>query len=319
MKEGAGSMIKAFFNVCLITISLFFTVPCYAQQQPMFTQYMFNGLVLNPAYAGSQETFTATALLRKQWVGIEDAPQTQTFSAHSPLDNLRNNRRPDSKVSLGLTLFNDRIAITDQTSVLASYAYRLKLKNNANLSLGLQAGFSQFRIKYSQLALDDPSFSIGDIAEWQPDFGAGVYYQAERFYTGFSAPQMLRTNRNQNHSSRSVVPHYFLTMGYVFDRGHAFKLKPNVLIKSIKGNLFQLDINCNFFLYEIVNLGISWRSFESVGSMIQFQVHQRFVIGYAYDIPYGSELSRLSNGSHEIMVNYSVPNKKQRTVSPRFF
>ena len=106
-------MVQRVFKYCLLSAIVFITVLGHAQQQPLYTQYMFNGLVLNPAYAGSQETFTATALFRTQWAGIEDSPQTQTVSAHSPLDKLRNKRRPDSKVSVGLTLFNDRIAITD--------------------------------------------------------------------------------------------------------------------------------------------------------------------------------------------------------------
>ncbi len=312
-------MVQTVIKYCLLKAIVFITVLGHAQQQPMYTQYMFNGLVLNPAYAGSQETFTATALFRTQWAGIEDSPQTQTVSAHSPLDKLRNKRRPDSKVSVGLTLFNDRIAITDQTGMMASYAYRLTLKSNVSLSLGLQAGFSQFRIRYSQLMLDDPSFSKGDITEWKPDFGAGVYFQAERFSAGFSSPQMVRPTIGQYETSLQVVPHYFLTLGYIFNIGYAAKLKPNVLVKSVQGNHLQLDLNCNFFLNEVVSLGISWRSLESIGTLIQIQIHKRFAIGYAFDVPYRNELSKIANGSHEFMVNYHVPNKKKRTINPRFF
>src|SRR5688500_16797755 len=153
-------MMKTACKYGFIPLMVFTAVLCRGQQQPMFTQYMFNGLVLNPAYAGAQESFTATAILRKQWVGIEDAPQTQTFSAHSPLDDLRKIKGSGSPVSLGLTIFHDNIAITGQTGLLASYAYRLRFVNNASLSFGLQAGFSQFSIRYSELGLDDPSFSM---------------------------------------------------------------------------------------------------------------------------------------------------------------
>lgn len=303
----------------LVPLMVLTAVLCRGQQQPMFTQYMFSGLVLNPAYAGSQETFTATAILRKQWVGIEGAPQTQVFAAHSPLDDLRKIKGSGSPVSLGLTIFHDNIAITGQTGLLASYAYRIKFPDNTSLSFGLQAGFSQFRIRYSELGLDDPSFSMGNITEWQPDFGAGVYYQTSRFYSGFSAPQMLRPKNTLTHSSITLSPHYFLSMGYIFDINRNLKLKPNVLVKNFSGDLFQLDLNCNLFLKEILNLGLSWRSFESISTLLQFQVHQRFALGYAYDIPYGKEFSSISNGSHEIMVNYRVPKKKFRTVNPRFF
>ena len=281
---------------------------------------MFNGLVLNPAYAGSQETFTATAMLRKQWVGIEGAPQTQTFSAHSPLDELRRTKRPVSPVSLGLILFHDQIAITGQTGLLASYAYRLLLINGGSLSFGLQGGFSQLRIRYSELELDgDPSFAGGDMTHWQPDFGAGIYYQSDRFYTGFSVPQMLRSRIYVDRNTLSMAPHYFLSAGYVFDVNPTMKLKPSVLIKNFSGDVFQFDLNCNVFLNEILNVGISWRSFESVGTMLQFQVHARFSLGYSFDIPYGNQFSTLTSGSHEIMVNYRVPKKKIRTINPRFF
>jgi type IX secretion system PorP/SprF family membrane protein len=305
---------------CVVVFSVVFSAfYCHAQQQPMFTQYMFNGLVLNPAYAGAQETFTATAVMRKQWAGIQDAPETQTFSAHSPIDDLRTAKASGSPVSLGLTLFHDRIAITGQTGLLASYAYRLELANGATVSFGLQGGFSQLRIRYSELELDDPSFAVGDITQWQPDFGAGVYYKSDRFYTGLSAPQMLRTRIAPDHSSLSVAPHYFLTMGYIFDINPTVKVKPNVLVKNFQGELFQFDINCNVYLRDMLHVGVSWRSFESIGALMQLQVHPRFAVGYAYDIPFGSEFSRMSNGSHEMMVNYTVPRKKIRTINPRYF
>jgi type IX secretion system PorP/SprF family membrane protein len=312
-------MMKAACRYCLFTVLIHSVVLCHGQQQPMYTQYMFNGLVLNPAYAGSQETFSATAIMRKQWVGIDGSPETQTFSANSPLDDLRNKRRPGSHVSLGLTLFRDRIAITSQTGFLASYAYKLRLANNSFLSFGLQGGFSQFRIQYSDLNLNDPWFGTGDITEWHPDFGAGAYYQTASFYAGLSAPQMLRPKIKGNQSLLALSPHYFFTMGYLLHINRSVKLKPSVLIKKFTGNIYQFDINCNLFLNETLNLGLSWRSFESLGTLIQFQLHPRFGFGYAYDIPYGNEISRLSNGSHEIMVNYRVPKKKIRTINPRFF
>jgi type IX secretion system PorP/SprF family membrane protein len=280
---------------------------------------MFNGLVINPAYAGSQETFTASAIFRKQWVGINDAPQTQTFSAHSPLDKLRYRKRPGSKVSLGLTLFNDRIAITNQTGLFVVYAYRLKLANNANLSMGIQAGLSQFRVKYSELSLNDPSFLTGDISEWAPDFGGGLYYHTQRFYAGLSVPHLLHKYHDQRKSSLTTVPQYFMTMGYVFDVSESIKIKPSYLIKRIRGNPLQLDVNCNVFLSRILEVGLSWRSFESISSMIQLQLNSRFSIGYAYDLPAGSELSRMSTGSHEMMLSYRTPQKKVRTVNPRYF
>lgn len=303
---------------CIIFLLILSAGLCHAQQQPMYTQYMFNGLVLNPAYAGSAETFTATALFRKQWVGMTGAPETQTFSAHSPVDDLVNRRRPGSPVSLGVTVFHDRIAITGQTGLLAAYAYRLRTGRNSTLSLGLQGGFSHYRIQYSDLELDDPSFSTGDVIEWQPEFGAGVYFKTARFYAGMSLPQMLRPAIERDKTNISLAPHLFLSTGYVFDAGPDVKIKPNALVKTSKGAI-QFDLNCNVFLKEIINFGVSWRSEESVSSLVQLQLNPRFAVGYAYDLGYGSEFSRLSNGSHEMMVSYRVPKKNIRTINPRFF
>lgn len=284
----------------------------------MYTQYMFNGLLINPAYAGAQETFVATAMSRKQWAGIEGAPETQAFSAHSPLDNLRTRRRPGSRVSLGVILFHDRIAITSETGLLVSYAYRLRLQNNGYLSFGMQGGVSQFRMRYSELELDDPQFSGGDVSEWKPEFGAGLYYRSERFYAGMSAPQLIWHRIPRNENGFPLSPHYFFTTGYVLDINPTVKLKPSVLLKSFSG-IFQLDVNCNVFLNELVNAGLSWRSSESVAALIQLQAHPRFAFGYSFDIPYRNGISRLSNGSHEFIVNYRVPRKRIRTINPRYF
>lgn len=291
-----------------------------AQQQPMYTQYMFNGLVLNPAYAGAQETFSATALARKQWVGMDGAPQTLTFSAHSPLDNLRtgSRKRPGSPVSVGVTLFCDRIAVTGQTGLIGTYAYKIAIGRLSSLSLGLQGGFSHYRIAYSELSLDDPAFALGDIVSWQPEFGAGVYYRGERLYAGLSAPQMLRPLIEVDNKTTSISPHFFLTTGYVFDISRSVKLKPNLLLKH-SDKIYQLDLNCNVFLNEILNLGISWRSAESLSSLVQVQFNSHLGLGYAYDFGYGSEISRISSGSHEFMINYTVPRKNIRTINPRFF
>lgn len=300
----------------LATVS---AVSTYAQQQPMFTQYMFNGLVLNPAYAGAQETFTATAMMRRQWSGIAGAPQTQTFSAHSPLDNMRPARRAGSPVSVGLVLFHDQIAITSQTGLMGAYAYRIKFSNVSNLSMGLQAGVSHYSIRYSDLELDDPAFAMGDAIHWQAEFGAGVYYRYRNFFSGVSAPQMLRPRDAANSYAVTLAPHLFLSMGYVFDVSASVKVKPHILIKSYRGVLNQVDLNCNAFMNEVITLGLSWRSLESLSALFQLQVNPKFAVGYAYDHPYNGELAVMSNGSHEIMVSYTVPRKNITSINPRFF
>jgi type IX secretion system PorP/SprF family membrane protein len=306
-------------NFCAIFLFASIATICRAQQQPLFTQYMFNGLVLNPAYAGAQETFVATALVRNQWTGMEGAPHTQTFSAHTPVDMLRHHRRQRSPVSVGLTLFNDRIAITNQTGLIASYAYRIDVARNAWLSFGLQGGVNCFRVQYSKLELDDPAFAIGDVMEWQPDFGAGAYFQSTNFYAGISSPRMLRPRIEADGTELGVAPHYFVTTGYVIDLTRDVKLKPNILLKHSGGNINQVDVNCNVYFHEALNVGVSWRTAESVGAMIQLQINPKIGFGYAHDFGLGNAISRMSSGSHEFMVNYRVPRKHIRTINPRFF
>jgi type IX secretion system PorP/SprF family membrane protein len=310
---------KNIVQLALIVTAMTIANLCSAQQQPMYTQYMFNGLAINPAYAGAHESFEANALYRKQWVGIDDAPQTQSFSMHTPLDRFRTRKRPGSKVSIGMMVFNDRIAITNQNGFFGVYAYRLSLSNRATLSLGIQAGVSQMQIKYSALALDDPSFSIGDIMEWVPNFGGGLFYATKQFYAGLSTPHILQRRWDDIGAKTAIQPQWFLSTGYVIPLQQSMKLKPNLLVKSIKGNPAQLDLNCNLFLSDAVEAGVSWRSFESFAGMVRIAMNRSFTVGYAYDIPSGSDLSTRSNGSHEFMVSYHQPLKKVRGVNPRYF
>ena len=310
---------KVIRHVMVQLLAIAFAVYSYGQQQPMFTQYMFNGLVLNPAYAGAQETFAATAIMRRQWAGVPGAPQTQTFSAHSPIDKLRAARRAGSPISIGATLFHDQIAITSQTGLLTAYAYRIRFTRESSLSMGLQAGVSQYRIRYSDLELDDPAFAMGDATQWQAEFGAGIYYRHRRFFSGLSAPQMLRPKDIGNASALAFAPHIFLTMGYVFDVNASLKLKPHILLKNYNGELSQVDINCNAFVNDALTLGLSWRSLESISALFQLQLNPKFAVGYAYDYPYSRDLTVMSNGSHEIMASYTVPRKKITSINPRFF
>lgn len=310
---------KYIVQLALIAILMTIVSLCSAQQQPMYTQYMFNGLAINPAYAGTRESFEANALYRKQWVGINDAPQTQSFSMHSPLDRFRMRKRPGSRVSVGVMIFNDRIAITNQTGLFGVYAYRLTLSNRATLSMGVQAGISQTQVKFSQLGLDDPSFLIGDISEMVPNFGGGLFYATKQFYTGFSAPHMLQRQWDNAGAKTSLQPQWFISSGYIIPLESNMKLKPNLLVKSIKGNPVQLDLNCNLFLSDGVEAGVSWRSLESFAGMIRIAMNQNFTMGYSYDLPAGSDLSTQSNGSHEVMISYRKPLKKFRSINPRYF
>ncbi len=293
----------------LITLSL----SASAQQQVMFTQYMFNGLAINPAYAGSHKTISLTALAREQWTGIDGAPSTQTFSIHSPIKKQR--------TSIGLLRLHDQIGVTEQTGAYASYAYRIPITEHGSLSFGLQGGVSYFDARFSDINLSDPTFANGDVQESQPNVGFGLYYNTDRFYVGASVPQLIETefDRGNDDSDSKLVRHYFVTAGYIFDLSHNLKLKPNGLIKYVDGAPMEIDLNANLLINEIIWVGLSWRSFDSIDGILQLQVTEKLQVGYAYDFATDSDLRRVNGGSHEVSLNYRFSFSKSKVITPRYF
>lgn len=284
-----------------------------AQQQVMFTQYMFNGLALNPAYAGSHESVSMTALVREQWSGLDGAPSTQTFSIHSPIKN--------HKSALGLLILNDKIGVTNQTGVFASYAYHLPFANGAKLSLGLQAGATYYDADFLDLGLSQNDAFNRNITEWQPNFGFGAYYYTDRFYLGVSVPQTLENTFDEefDDSNSELVRHYFISSGYVFDLSQDLKFKPNILVKAVNNAPVEFDLNANFLIKELIWLGVSWRSFDSFDALFQLQVSPQLQIGYAYDFATTTDLRRVNSGSHEFMVNFRFVKGREKVLTPRYF
>jgi len=300
--------IRIFFTFTfLLTISA-----TMAQQQVMFTQYMFNQTAINPAYAGSHRTLSVTALARKQWAGLEGAPSTLTLSAHSPIKNQR--------VGVGLLVVNDKIGVTSQTGLYNAYSYRIPFQNGGRLAFGLQIGFTAYNAKFSTVSDTDPTFA-GDVKEVHPNVGGGLFYNTKLFYVGFSAPQLIQNtfDRNNIDSDSKMLRHYFLTAGYVFTLNRQLKLKPSFLVKAVDGAPVQFDVNLNLLMQEVLWVGVSWRSFESVDALVQFQITEKLQFGYAYDFSTTRELSRVNSGSHEIMLNYRVLKKRQSKSIPRYF
>lgn len=304
---------KTFISAAVLFVGILLVAPCSGQQQVMFTQYMFNGLAINPAYAGSHETFSATALLREQWSGLEGAPSTQTFSIHSPVRNQR--------MGLGLLILHDKIGVTNQTGAYVSYAYKIPIVAGGTLSMGIQGGFTNFNAEFSRVSVTDPTFNAGDIVEWQPNVGGGLYYSTKRFYAGLSAPQLIETTFDHNNpdSDSKLVRHYFITAGYVWDLNENLKLKPSTLIKQVKGAPVEVDVNASLLIKEMIWVGFSWRSFESIDAILQLQVNPRLQVSYAYDFATQTSIKRVNTGSHEIMVNYRIPVFRERIVTPRYF
>jgi len=307
-KESTMNYIKKNIMYFFLLVSVY----AQGQQQVMFSQYMFNGLAINPAYAGSQESMSLTALMREQWAGLEGAPSTQTFSAHTPFEK--------KNIGVGLLFLHDKIGITDQTGVYGSYAYKIKTGKEGVLSLGLQAGFTHYAARYSEISTTDITFASGDVTEFHPNFGFGAYYSTRRFYAGFSIPQLLQTriDKNNDNSESKIVRHYFIHSGYVFDLGKDFKVKPNVLIKSVEGAPVEIDLNANFYYKDLVGLGASWRSMDAIVMIVQVQITNKLLLGYSYDFGM-TDIRRVSSGSHELSLNYRFSFTKSKIVTPRYF
>lgn len=295
----------------IIAIIMLLGGTAQAQQQVMFSQYMFNTLAINPAYAGSQESLSMTALMRNQWVGLEGAPNTQTFSAHTPFEKKR--------IGVGLLFMHDNIGVTDQTGVYGSYAYKIPF-SSGTLSLGLQAGFTHFNARYSEVSTSDPTFASGDIKEVHPNFGVGAFYATDRFYAGISAPQLVQSkfDKNNDASMAKIVRHYFMQSGYVFDLSQDLKLKPNVLVKMVGGAPVEFDVNANMYFRDLIGLGFSWRSMDAIVMLFQLQITDKLQFGYAYDFG-TTAIRQVSSGSHEFYLNYRLTWSKSKIITPRYF
>lgn len=292
-----------------------------AQQDPQYSQYMFNGLVINPAYAGSRGFFSATLLAREQWMGLEGAPSTQSFSFHGTSRNRRN--------GYGFSLVNDKIGVTNNLNLNAAYALRILLGENSAISLGLQGSMTNYRANFNDVRLDygadpqitDPAFTGNEINRWLPNAGAGVYFQTPNFYLGASTPRIIQHDLTQNNGSGSIAkqsPHYFFTTGAMFRLGDNVQLRPSVMAKYQPAAPWQFDLNVHFLFAERLWLGASYRTEDALIFMAELQITKQFRIGYAYDMT-TSELSDYNNGSHEFMLGFDFDFEKSKMVSPRYF
>lgn len=289
-----------------------------AQQDAMYSQYMFNMMGVNPAYAGSRGVLSATALYRRQWVGIDGAPETGTISFDMATRN--------KKIGLGIQAFNDRIGITRTTGFNATYAYRIRFSNEGSLAIGLQGGITNYKADLTKVDLidgGDVSFSQ-NINALLPSFGAGIYYNSDRFYAGFSIPNLVKSYlRKDVIAYRSDViakkyMHFFFIAGYVFDINEDLKLKPSTLLKIVRGAPIQLDVNANLWIHDVLSVGLSYRTGDAVSGMLEVQVNDQFRIGYAYDHPI-SNLVKYNQGTHEIMLRYEFGWERGQVISPRYF
>lgn len=305
----------------LLALLSLITLKATAQQDPHYTQYMYNMNVVNPAYAGSKESISGGLLYRQQWVGLDGAPTTGTFSVHSPVGR---------NVGLGLSAISDKIGPIEETNVYGDFSYTISLGGDRRLAFGLKTGatfqkiglFSDIGNGYTQQP-DDNAFSE-NTSNIKLNIGAGLFYHTERFYAAFSVPNMIKsrhldiTRNGDELKFGSETQHYFLTGGYVFDLSDNTKFKPSAMLKSAFNAPTSLDCSANFLLFEKYEIGATYRLGDSFGAMVNFAVTPSIRIGYAYD-RVTSEIKSTAPASHEFMLLFDLNFSKKVSVSPRFF
>ena len=289
-----------------------------AQQDPQYTQYMYNMNVVNPAYAGSRGTLSLGLLARSQWTSVDGSPKTFTFDAHAPLGK---------KVGVGLSVIADEIGPAKEQNIYADVSYTLTTSDEGRLAFGLKGGVTLLNVNLLDVVLPqtgsagDPVFDE-NINEAFPNFGAGVYYYTNKWYAGFSVPNILKSehlDKDNINTKAAEEVHYFLTGGYVFDLSSTLKFKPSLMFKGVTGAPVSIDINANFLLYDRFELGASYRVEDAVSLLFNFGVTPDFRIGYAYDYTISEFSNSQTGGSHEIILLYDIDFSKKNLKSPRFF
>ena len=312
----------------LILILLGSTYSGKAQQDPQYTQYIYNTQVVNPAYAGSRDALSFGLLGRTQWVNFDGAPQTGTFTVNSPIGALEN-------MGLGLTIVNDRLGPSVESNITIDYSYAIDISEASELSFGLKAGIDVLDVDFSLLNIAN----TGDVFEnnvdnkLQPQVGAGVYYNTDRFYAGLSVPNFLTTNHFDESQITNLINdpssfagettaaerlHYFLIAGYVFDLGSNLKFKPATLVKAVSGSPLQWDVSANFLINEKFTLGAAYRWSAAISALAGFQVSDSVFLGVAYDYT-TTDINAFSSGSYEVFLRWDIFKKPERVLTPRFF
>jgi type IX secretion system PorP/SprF family membrane protein len=287
-----------------------------AQQDPHYTQYMYNMSVMNPAYAGSKESMSGGFLYRKQWVEIEGAPTTGTFFIHSPVGR---------NVGLGLSVISDKIGPVEENNFYADFSYTLNLGGEHRLAFGLKGGLTMHKIDFNFISTTLPDVGDGVFGSGNPNnnflnIGSGVFYYTDKYYVAFSVPNMLKSKYLDFDGRQygTEVIHYFLTGGYVFDINPNLKFKPFAMIKSSVNAPTSFDVSTNFMLYDKLELGATYRLEDSFGAMVNFAITPSLRIGYAYDHII-SDINVVTPASHEVMLLFDLNFPKKVSRSPRYF
>ncbi|RAK19082.1 type IX secretion system PorP/SprF family membrane protein [Flavobacterium aquaticum] len=286
-----------------------------AQQDSQYTNYMYNTINVNPAYAGSRGVMSIFGLHRTQWVGLDGAPVTNTLSVNTPINN--------SNFGLGVSFVNDRIGPSDENAISVDVSYSIPTSETYKLSFGIKGTANLLNVDYTKLDrydLTDPQFQNNIDNRFSPNIGAGIYFHSDKLYAGLSVPNFLETEHFDDNVSATARErmHYYLIGGYVFDLSPSVKFKPAFLSKMVSGSPLQLDITANFMFNEKFVLGAAWRWDAALSGLVGFQVSEGWFIGYGYDAE-TTKLANYNSGSHEIFLRYEFKGKSEKVVSPRFF
>ncbi len=288
----------------------------FGQQQPVYSTYLYNGLILNPAYAGSLDLFSVTVTHRDQWVNIDGAPVTQSFTAH--------NSFMDNRVGVGLTFVRDKIGVHDNLGIFASYAYKIHFAHGI-LSMGLQGGVYNQRSDFSQLNIRDRNDPLltGQLNKMNPNFGTGLYYANPKVFFGISIPYILTPtvfNVDQIDARSKADRYYYINGGAALPISEHVIFNPSFLLRMQDRAPFGYDLTMQFIFDEVIYAGVSYRSLDSFIFLAQMVLNENFRIGYAYDTV-TSDLNVYSPGSHEIMLNYRIKfrNTRKNPLCPVYY
>jgi type IX secretion system PorP/SprF family membrane protein len=302
-------------TLSIFVLVIFMSTGVFAQQIPRYSQYMFNMLNINPAYAGNRDVATVNMLIRRQWVNFPGAP----FSGSATYDK----RISGSNSSFGGPIYSDRIGIEQTNGVQGFYSFTAPFEN-ASLAIGTSLGILNYSINYARsnpFDVGDPNLQMS-INGYLPTAGLGMLYSRERWYVGFSAPALLKTKINSNNQSvirqARADGHFFLTGGYIMPISEMLTIKPSVLLKAVSGAPIQADLNANIWYGDLLGAGVSYRHKESLVGMLELQLNPLLRIGYSYDHT-TSRLTYYNNGTHELMLRMELGGSIKAVTSPRYY
>ena len=302
------------FQLFIVLITVLLSMECYGQQDPEYTQYMYNMNVLNPAYAGSRGTLSINILGRAQWVNINGAPRTYSLSVHAPVGE---------NLGIGVSVIADEIGPVKEQNIYADFSYTINTSSEGKLAFGFKGGITLHNLDALSLMAIDPNdpFNLDLQNKTFPNFGAGIFYYTERFYVSLSVPNILEQRHLEKDNGvykAAEKAHYFLTGGYVFDVSENWKFKPSVMVRAQPETPLSVDISANFLFNHIVELGASYRLDDSISGLVNFSITDNFRIGYAYDYT-TSNLGDFNDGSHEVFLLWDLDFSRDNVDSPRFF